>query len=128
MPTTLLAQDPAPPPVKKQKDIFKDADLLVWAGVLAGSLLLAAIVVFIIDRWRKRTATNEGKFSTTLQLTDYREMFENGEITHGEYERIRNKLAAQMKKEVGLADAGGANKATPAGPPAPQAEPPPAEG
>ena len=70
MPTTLLAQDPAPPPVKKQKDIFKDADLLVWAGVLIGSLLLAAIVVFIIDRWRKRTATEVGRVSTTLQLTD----------------------------------------------------------
>jgi hypothetical protein len=122
MPTTLIAQAPAPAP-KNQKDIFKNADLLIWAGILAGALLVMAVIVFFVDRWRKRD--DDGPtYSSTLQLTDYREMYENGEITHGEYERIRAKLAAKMKKEVGLTEAGGGNQATTPGP----AEPPPAQG
>ena len=41
------------------------------------------------------------KREAVLDLTTYREMYENGEITQSEYERIRNKIAEKMKREDG---------------------------
>lgn len=125
MTATLLANDPPLPPVK-QKDVLKSGDFYIWMGVLIGALLVAALVVYIVDRWRKRGERGGERISTTLELTDYREMYENGEITQGEYDRIRGKLAAKMKREVGLAETGGANKATATDPPAAPPPPPPA--
>jgi hypothetical protein len=112
----------------KQQDLFRDPNFYIGMGVLVGALLLLAVVIHFVSRWQKRTAEPDAGRSSTLELTDYREMYENGEITQGEYDRIRGKLAAKMKREVGLADAGRANGEAVAGPPADSPPPPPPAG
>lgn len=104
---------PAPPP----KAILQSAEFYVALGVLAAVLLVGAVVIHFLDRWRQRqTADAAARRESTLDLTSFREMYENGEITQSEYERIRNRLAEKMKREVGL---------TELPPPPPAATPPP---
>jgi hypothetical protein len=110
--------------------MLQNPEFLVWVGILVGTLLAAALVLHFIDRWRRRQETSGDPLrESTIDLTTYREMYENGEITQSEYERIRDKLAAKMKREVGLADAGPAPAAPPESTPPPHPpEPPPAAG
>lgn len=76
-------------------------------GALVGLLLIGAVILHFIDRWRKREAARgESSRETTLDLTSFRQMYEDGEITQSEYERIRNKIAAKMKREVGITGTG----------------------
>jgi hypothetical protein len=92
-----------------------------WLSLaLVGVIALGAIVVAILDRWRKLPP--EEKLSANEQLAHFRELYEDGEISQGEYDRIRNTLEKQLREEANLpprpeADAG-------PGPPAPsQGEP-----
>lgn len=91
---------PATPP-KKANEILRSNDFYYLVGVLAGLLLVAALVLTFVDRWRRRQAAGRA-VGTSLSLSAFREMYENGEITQGEYERIRAKMAAKMKKDAGL--------------------------
>lgn len=130
--------EPAPAPVvpkgRTSKDILKSSDFYFLIGVMAGVILLAAVVISVVDRWRRRQPRGE---STPLTLNSFREMYENGEITQKEYERIREKMAAKMKKEIGLKKPSdppavdpetGAKRTNPTNPPPPavgSGDPPP---
>jgi hypothetical protein len=120
----------APPTPKQQQALFQSAEFYLALGVLAAVLLVGAVVIHFVDRWRRRQA--EGATAgreTTLDLTSYRELYENGEITQSEYERIRDKLAVKMKQEVGLAGPpGGSAQPAPPAPPPPPDEPPRPDG
>src|SRR5262245_17220496 len=86
---TLLAQAEG-----VDKDPFRRPEV-IWGTVgLAVALLAGAIVVWGVDRWRKKATqtTDSG-----AELTDYRVMFERGEITETEYVKLRNKIASRMK-------------------------------
>jgi hypothetical protein len=121
----MFAQAPPTPPPKA---IFQSAEFYVALGVLAAALLAGAVVIHFIDRWRRQQAdAAAAKRESVLDLTTYREMYENGEITQSEYERIRQRIAEKMKREVGLAELPPPTPAPPAQPPNPE-EPPPADG
>jgi len=124
----MFAQAPAPAGPKPTA-LFQSTEFYLAVGGLIGLLVLAAVVLHFVDRWRRQqTEVAENRPTSPLDLTSFREMYENGEITQSEYERIRDKLAARMKKEVGAA-----GPPTPAPAPAPPQsagppQPPPPDG
>ena len=85
-----------------------DQPELLYATLgIAGALLAGGVVLYLVDRWRKRgvNPTADG----AVELTGFRGMLERGEITEEEYQRLRSKVASRMK--------------TPAAPPAATAAP-----
>lgn len=90
---------------------FISEDFLVTVGLLVLALAAAAVAFAVADRWRKRQLSSARE--STASLTSFREMFENGELTRTEYERIRDRVAAKMKQEVGLAPTPTPSAATP---------------
>jgi len=122
---------PPPPPTtgrmltekQKAEEIAKKDEFLVYSGILIAICLAAAVVFLFLEKWRKRTATDDGERESSTSLSNYRELYENGEITEAEYVKIRDRIAAQMKQKLGLPQ-----RPTPkpdAGPADPQALPSP---
>jgi len=70
---------------------------------LIGVLLLGALIIAMVDRWRKRSrpvGTTAGD-----QLSHFRALFDRGELSREEFERIRSQLAPKMKEELKLTPA-----------------------
>jgi uncharacterized membrane protein len=65
---------------------------MIWAVVaLLATLLVGAVLIALADRWRRRQMFSDG---TGLDpLAPYREAYEAGEITKGEFDRIRDRMA-----------------------------------
>ena len=93
-------------------------ELLYGTAALAAALLVGGLVLYVVDRWRKRGAGPDGDPGMT-ELTGFRGMLEHGEITEDEYNRLRNKVATRMKAPAPTAGA-------PTSPVAAEATPPPA--
>jgi hypothetical protein len=89
--------DPQPPAPQPS---LLDPQLL-WATIaLVATLLLAAVIFAWVDRWRKRL---DRETSTPAdQLTVFRLSYEQGELSQEEYERIRARLAPQMKQPTNV--------------------------
>ena len=83
----LLAQQPAANPFDRPEIIWGTAGL-------AGALLVGAVVVLLVDRWRKKGLAPPGK--SVDELTEYRKLFDSGEITEEEYKRLRAQLAERV--------------------------------
>jgi hypothetical protein len=72
-----------------------------WATLgLVVALLAGALILHLFDRWRKRAGT-EG-LSAGDQLSHFRELHEQGTITREEFERIRTRLAGELRKEMDM--------------------------
>lgn len=80
-------------------NLLNKTEFWVGTGLLVVVLLVGAVAILLVDRWRKKQ--NQSELSSTESLTHYREMYENGEITQGEYEVIRARVAEQMRQELG---------------------------
>lgn len=104
----MLAQPPA-------RTRYTMADLYLPLGALIVSLLVLAIVVFVMKRWYERSR-NEDEEITSF-LSEAREMEEEGELTKEEYAKIKAKLAAGLQ--------GPKNVPTKGGDPAKRSNPPP---
>jgi hypothetical protein len=89
-----------------------DRPELIWGSVgLAGALFVGAVVIYLVDKWRRQAALDEKKSGE--ELTDFRAMFERGEITEAEYNALRLKVAQRVKKAEPAAPAPPANPAVP---------------
>ena len=71
---------------------------ILWSVLpLVGALLVGALAIYLADRWRKRqqamATENEG------QLTNFRALFEKGELTQEEYDRIRHRLGQRILRK-----------------------------
>jgi hypothetical protein len=87
----LLADQPPPP-----GNPF-DRPEIIWATAgIAGALILGAVVVLLVDRWRKKGLADSGP--SVDELTEYRRMFDAGEITEEEYKKLRRQLAERVKQ------------------------------
>jgi hypothetical protein len=86
---------------------------------LVAALLISALVLAVVDRWRKRAAASE-RMSPGDQLTHFRKLYDRGELSKEEFERIRALLGEKLRQELHLP------AAKPAEPPAPTPGPNPA--
>lgn len=73
-----------------------DRPEIIWGSVgLAAALLVGAVAIYLVDKWRKRELLRDHE--EALELTDFRGMFERGEITKPEYDKLRQKVADRAK-------------------------------
>jgi hypothetical protein len=91
----LLAQQPP------QGNPFDKPEILWATAGIAGALVVGAIVVLWVDRWRKRGMADTGR--SVDELTEYRRMFDAGEITEDEYKKLRQQLADRVKQPPAVA-------------------------
>lgn len=71
------------------------ADFLLTVGLLAVVLVAGAVVLYATDAWRKRQLDDSTPGDSPLTLNHYHELFEAGELTEGEYKRVRERLAGK---------------------------------
>lgn len=74
--------------------------VMIWTAALTGGLLLGALVIAWIDRWRKRVNTD--KITPTEQLSNFRSLYERGELSREEYDRIRSRLSQKIRQELNV--------------------------
>jgi hypothetical protein len=100
--------------------LTKEQRLLLWVSVLVGVLLLGAVLISRLDRWRKRQMEEtEDEVETAEQVGTFRALYERGELSKEEYDRVLRRVAeragARPKPVTAPASA----------PPATQEPPPP---
>jgi hypothetical protein len=95
---------------------------LIWAALpLIGALLAGALILYVIDRWRKRQADEEeAACAPNSQLSHFRTLYERGEISREEFEKVKALLAGQLRREMNV-------PAPPVATTAVTADPPPAD-
>src|SRR5262245_17145427 len=74
---------------------FQDPRVLWYTAAIAGSLLLGGIILALVDRWRKR----QMNLTRNLQdeLASYKALYQRGELSAEEYQRVRGRLVDQLK-------------------------------
>jgi hypothetical protein len=63
--------------------------------LLALALLAGAVVIGAFERWRKRKANET--FTAHDQLASFRLLYERGELSQQEFERIKKQLLVKLK-------------------------------
>ncbi|HVL11934.1 MAG TPA: hypothetical protein VM529_05185 [Gemmata sp.] len=96
-----------------RRDAFSKPEIIWGTLGLMGALLVGALVVWAVDRWRKKSVIVS---DARAELTDFRAMYERGEITEAEYVRLRDRVAQRVKQAPPPA-AGGPTGTTPPAPP-----------
>jgi hypothetical protein len=111
---------------RADKDPFRQPEVIWGTAGLALALLGGALVIWLVDRWRKQATA--ATTNTAEELTDFRGMYERGEITEEEYVRLRNKVSGRMKEALAPTAPMSPTGAAPNGPTATPPAAPPAEG
>jgi uncharacterized protein HemX len=94
----LLSQAPPGDPTAAA---IRDPRTAAAAGMLIAVLLAGALVLVFVDRWRKRQfAEPDATQESAESLSSFRQMYENGELSEEEYQKVRQKMAAKIKREV----------------------------
>jgi hypothetical protein len=112
----------------RNRDPFREPEV-IWGTIgLMVALLVGAFFVWLVDRWRKKSAVGSGS-DAKEELTDFRAMYESGEITQDEYVRLRERVSERVKQTptASRPDATSETKPAAAGPTesAPGVPPPP---
>lgn len=76
--------------------LTKEENLILVSSALVGTLLLGAVIVARIDRWRKRQMSDDDNAPAT-ELGSFRSMYERGELSKEEYDRVLQRIAARAK-------------------------------
>lgn len=92
----LVAQQPPP------GNPFDRPEILWATAGIAAALVVGAVVVLWVDRWRKKGLTPESGRSVD-ELTEYRRLYDAGEITEEEYKKLRAQLADRVKQAAAAA-------------------------
>jgi hypothetical protein len=100
--------------------------LLLTSLCLVGALLVAAVVVALVNRWR-RQRDNAEDLSPNAQLAHFRSLYEAGTISAQEFERLRAVLSARIRESLGVSRPTGETPGQPASETPPPAPPPPPE-
>jgi hypothetical protein len=108
-----------------------DPEVVLPLLALSATLFLGALAIAAVSRWMKKKK-DPGILSAGDQLTQFREMYDRGEISREEFERIRARLAEPLRRELNLPAEAAPMEITEKdlldedGPPAqPQPQPPP---
>ena len=75
--------------------------LLLTSLCLVVALLVAAVVVALVNRWRRQRDAKEA-LSPDAQLAHFRSLCEAGTISPEEFERLRAVLSARLKESLGV--------------------------
>jgi hypothetical protein len=113
----VIAVPAGPPPAPPKKNLLESREFYVTLGLLAGVMLLGAVAIKMLATWRRKQV-EPGRWEAGIELNNFREMLEAGEITHSEYEKIRDKMSAKLKKQVGITKIAPPPQDPPAAPPA----------
>lgn len=74
---------------------------MLTAGLyLAVVLLAAAVILALLQRWRRRSAGD--RLSPADQLAQFRSLYEQGLLSQEEFERLRNLLGGEIRRELGV--------------------------
>jgi hypothetical protein len=74
--------------------LTKEQRLLLWVSVLIGVLLLGAVLIARLDRWRKRQMDEVDEYDEAAeQAGTFRAMYERGELSKEEYDRVLRRVA-----------------------------------
>jgi hypothetical protein len=71
--------------------LSKEERLILWVSVLLGVLVLGGMIIARIDRWRQRQM--EDMDDTPEHVGSFREMYERGELTKEQYDRVLRRMA-----------------------------------
>lgn len=94
---------------------------ILWAVLpLVGIILLAAAIVALVQRWRRQASPE--RLTVSEQLSQFRSLYEAGELSAEEFARIRSRLGAQLKQELEIPPGPGDGGTTPP-PPNPDPDP-----
>jgi hypothetical protein len=77
-----------------------DPSTLVPILTLVGALLLGALVIAIIRRWRPANAPLSP--SASDQLAQFRRLYEQGAISEEEFKRLRAVLGEEIRRAIDL--------------------------
>ena len=77
-----------------------DPTLLVTGLLLAGTLLLGAVVIAWAGRWRRRQAPDAP--GPNEQLAQFRSLYEQGTLSREEFERLRELLGSQLRQDLNV--------------------------
>jgi uncharacterized membrane protein len=69
--------------------------LVIYGTCLAGALLAAAAVIEGVRRWRQR---GEKTLTASDQLATYRALYNRGEISQEEFDRLRDALGGEIRR------------------------------
>lgn len=75
--------------------------LLVAGLCLAAALLVGALVIALVNRWRRRSDAKDD-LSPSAQLAHFRSLYEAGTISQDEFNRLRTLLSGQMRETLGV--------------------------
>jgi hypothetical protein len=75
---------------------------VLWTTLaMVAALLVGALLIAIVDRWRKRSAASE-RMTPGQQLSHFRTLYEKGELSREEFERIRALLGGRLREDLNL--------------------------
>jgi uncharacterized membrane protein len=77
-------------------------DVIVATVLLVLVLLFGAFALLFAERWKKKALLSDNAKAAD-ELTSFRDMFERGELTEEEYDKVRLRAADRMKRDLGLA-------------------------
>jgi hypothetical protein len=81
---------------------WDDPQLLWPALALVGALLLGAAVIYCVDLWRKKADLAQA--SGEDEMTRYRALYESGELSQEEYDRLKALLSGRLRKQLNLSE------------------------
>lgn len=77
-----------------------DGRFLLTSALLVLALLLGAAIIGFVRRWME--IQRRGETQANDQLSQYRAMHLRGELSDEEFQRLRDVLAGQLRREAGL--------------------------
>lgn len=79
----------------------RTVQLLLTSLCLVAALLVAAVVVAWVNRWRRQRDAQDD-LSPNVQLAQFRALYEQGTISQEEFERLRALLGVRMRESLGV--------------------------
>ncbi len=80
------------------KASFTDPKVLIATALLSCALFAGAVIVALASRWRKRQENET--FTTHDQLASFRVLYERGELSADEFDRIKRQLLGRLKSDA----------------------------
>jgi hypothetical protein len=74
-----------------------------WVGAmlaLVGLILLGVVVIGWLKSWRKQAES--GRPTANDQLAHFQALYQRGELSPEEFDRVRTRLASQLRQELDL--------------------------